>query len=118
MEFPWLRYAFYFVVGGAVTVTIVGLEEFGSTLFSRLAALFPVFTWLAYLFIGGFGTAKQVSEHATFVLFGTIFSWIPYMATIVLLSPKIGVHKAVLSAIGVFLVIALVYIYAYYHISV
>ena len=116
VQFSLWKYIIYFLIGGAVTVTIVGFEEFGSTLFSRLAALFPVFTWLAYLIIAQFGTAKQVSSHATFVLFGTIFSWIPYMGTIILLSPKVGVQKAVLIAIAVFIVAALVFIYAYSHI--
>ena len=106
-------YVLYFVIGGLITTLIVVLEESGLTLLSRLAALFPVFTWIAYLFIGGFGTAQQVSEHAKFVLIGTIFSWIPYMLTIVYLAPKLGVHKAVLIAIGVFVVIALIYSYVY-----
>lgn len=117
VQFSFLKYLLYFMIGGVVTVTIVGFEEFGSTLFSRLAALFPVFTWIVYLIIGQTGTVKQVTDHATFVLFGTIVSWIPYMATIIWLSPKIGVQKAVLSAIGVFIVVALVFIYVYPHIT-
>ena len=116
-HFSLIRYAIYFIIGGIVTVTIVGFEEFGSPLISRLAAIFPVFTWLAYLIIGQLGSGKDVAQHATFVLFGTIVSWIPYMATIIWLSPKIGVQRAVLCAIGVFLIMAFIFIYAYPHIT-
>jgi uncharacterized membrane protein (GlpM family) len=107
------RYAIYFVTGGLITTAIVGFEESGFTLISRIAALFPVFTWLAYLFIGASGTAQQVSAHAKFVLIGTIFSWIPYMLTIIYLSPKIGVNKAVLISIAVFLVVSSIFTYIY-----
>ncbi len=111
------RYGIYFIIGGLLTTTIVGLEEFGSTVWSRLAALFPVFTWLAYLIIGSYGgTGQQVAAHAKFVLIGTIFCWIPYMFTIIYLSPKIGVQKGVLSAVGVFIVLAVIFTYVYYHI--
>jgi len=116
MDFEWKRYSLYFLIGGLLTTTIVGLEEFGSTTLSRLAALFPVFTWLAYLIIGQFGTGQQISQHAKFVLIGTIFCWIPYMMAIIYFSPKIGVHKAVFSAIGIFIVLAMVFTYVYYHI--
>ena len=111
-----LRYFFYFVVGGMITTIIVGFEQSGFTLISRIAALFPVFTWIAYLFIGSSGTAQQVSEHAKFVLLGTMVSWIPYMLAIIYLTPKIGVNKSILIAIGIFLVISLIYSYVYFKI--
>ncbi len=118
MGFTWSwEYVFYFVVGGSVTLAVVLFEEYGSFTLSRLAALFPIVTWLSYLFIANsFGTAHQVASHAEFVLTGTIFSWIPYMGTIIYLSPKIGVTKAVMSAIGVFFITALIFTYVYYHI--
>ena len=110
------KYLLYFLTGGVITTIIVGFEESGFTLISRIAALFPVFTWIAYLFIGNSGTAQQISEHAKFVLLGTILSWIPYMLAIIYLTPKIGVNKSILIAIGVFLVISLIYSYVYFKI--
>ena len=109
----WSKYPFYFIAGGIVTTAIVALEESGMPLLSRFAALFPVFTWLAYLFIGSSGTAEQVASHATFVLIGTIVSWIPYMLCIIYFAPKFGVVKAVLIGIAVFVVIALTFSYFY-----
>jgi len=39
---------------------------------SRLAALFPVFTWLSYLFIGRSQGGEAVSSQALFVLLGRL----------------------------------------------
>ena len=105
----WSKYPFYFITGGVVTTAIVALEESGMPLLSRLAALFPVFTWLAYLFIGSQGAAQEVAAHAKFVLTGTIVSWIPYMLCIIYFAPRLGVTKAVLVSIAVFVVVALAF---------
>ena len=109
----WTRYLLYFITGGLITTAIIALEESGMTLLSRLAALFPVFTWVAYFFIGQFGTAQQVADHAKFVLIGTIVSWIPYMLSIIYFAPKLGVYKAVAIAISVFVFVALTFSYIY-----
>lgn len=109
--FKHMEYLFYFVIGGLITTLIVILERAGLGLLSRLAALFPIFTWLAYLFIG---TPKEVVSHAKFVLLGTLFAWVPYMLTIIYLSSKIGVYRAVLAAIAVFIITALIFSYLYY----
>jgi len=110
------KYLLYFITGGVITTIIVGFEESGLTMISRIAALFPVFTWIAYLFIGNSGTAQQISEHAKFVLIGTILSWIPYMLAIIILTPKIGVNKSILIGIGIFLIISIIYTYFYFKI--
>ncbi len=108
-----MEYLYSFIVGGLITTAIVFFEASGFPLLSRLAALFPVFTWMSYLFIGQLKGAKEVSSHSLFVLLGTIVAWIPYMLTIYYLAPRIGATKAILVGIGVFLVLALVYIYFY-----
>jgi len=110
----WTKYLLYFVTGGIITTAIVALEESGMPLLSRLAALFPVFTWLAYLFIGQTGTAQQVADHAKFVLIGTIVSWIPYMLAIIYFAPKIGVYKAIALSIVIFIIVALIFTYFYF----
>ncbi|MBI1833343.1 MAG: hypothetical protein HYR90_00810 [Candidatus Andersenbacteria bacterium] len=107
------EYLFAFVVGGAVTTSIVYFEASGLPLLSRLAALFPVFTWLSYLFIGRLDGSQAVSRHAWFVLIGTIVAWLPYMAVIALLAPRVGPTKAVLAGIVVFLVLATLFAYFY-----
>ncbi|VVB70538.1 GlpM protein [uncultured archaeon] len=107
-------YLIYFLIGGTVTVLITGLEETGMPYLSGIATLFPVFTWVSYLFIGANGNNDAVVQNANFVLWGTIVSWIPYMITIIYFTPKLGVNKAILVSMGVFLAFAAVYILLYH----
>lgn len=109
----WEKYLFYFLTGGLITTAIIVLEESGMPLLSRLAALFPVFTWMAYLFLGQSGTGQQIADHAKFVLIGTIVSWIPYMLSIIYFSPRIGVYKAIGISVGIFLITATLFSYFY-----
>lgn len=108
-----LEYIYAFLIGGAVTAAITYFETNGFPVLSRLAALFPVFTWLSYIFIGKLSGAEAVSRHSLFVLFGTIVAWLPYMFTIYFFAPKIGSVKAVLLGIAVFVVLALIFIKFY-----
>jgi uncharacterized membrane protein (GlpM family) len=103
-------YLLYFLTGGTVTALIVGFEQSDNRLLSGLATLVPVFTIVAYLFIGETKGGMAVSQHAWLVLFGTIVSWIPYMIAVALLAPKIGPHKAIPAGLVVFLVCALGYL--------
>jgi len=106
-------YFFTFLIGGLVTTLIVYFEASGQPTLSRLAALFPIFTWLSYLFIGKLSGGESISSHSLFVLLGTLFSWVPYMLVIYFLAPKIGSVKAVLLAVAVFLILALIFIKIY-----
>ena len=100
----------YFITGGLFTAVIVALEESGHRTLSGLATLVPVFTLVAYLFIGQTAGGTAVSQHAKWVLVGTLVSWVPYMLAIAYLAPKIGSHKAILAGLAIFLVLALVYV--------
>ncbi|MDP3935047.1 MAG: GlpM family protein [Candidatus Giovannonibacteria bacterium] len=108
-----LNYVFAFFAGGAITIAITYFETSGFPTISRLAALFPIFTWLSYLFIGKLSGAEAVSRHALFVLFGTIVAWLPYMFMIYFFAPKIGATKSVFLGIIVFIVLALIFIKFY-----
>lgn len=100
----------YFIVGGAVTTAIVGLEKSGSRLLSGLATLMPVFTLVAYFFIGEERGGAAVAQHAWLVLVGTIVSWVPYMIAVAILAPKIGPAKAIPAGLAVFGVLAVAYL--------
>ncbi len=100
----------YFITGGLFTTLIVFLEESGSRLLSGLMALIPVFTLVSYLFIGHSQGGFAVSQHAKFVLWGTIVSWIPYMITVIYLAPRIGPNKAIIAGLLVFFVLAIAFI--------
>lgn len=108
-----LDYLFAFIAGGTVTLLITYFEASGHPILSRLAALFPVFTWLSYLFIGRLAGPIEVSRHARFVLLGTIVAWVPYMLVIYLLAPRLGSIKAVLLALVTFLILVSIFLYFY-----
>ncbi len=100
----------YFITGGLFTTAIVALEESGYRLLSGLATLIPVFTLVAYFFIGQTQGSEAVGQHAKWVLVGTLVSWVPYMLTVAYLSPKIGSHNAIFIGLVVFFVLAIIYI--------
>ena len=100
----------YFITGGLFTTIIVVLEETGQRTLSALATLIPVFTLVAYFFIGQTKGGQAVGQHAKFVLVGTLISWVPYMLVVAYLSPRIGPNKAIIAGLGVFFVLALIYI--------
>lgn len=102
-----LNYVLAFIIGGLVTLAITYLELQGYPTLSRLAALFPIFTWLSYLFIGVESGSEAVSKHAWFVLWGTLVSWVPYMVVIAWLAPKLGATKSIAIGLTVFLILAL-----------
>lgn len=108
-----MDYIFAFLAGGSITALIIYFEASGFTLLSRLAALFPIFTWLSYLFIGKLTGGEEVSRHALFVLLGTIFAWVPYMLTIYFFAPKIGSVKAIFLALFIFIVLAIIFTEVY-----
>ncbi len=104
-----------FVIGGAMTTLIVALEESGHRTLSGFAALFPIFTLTAYLFLGETKGGAAVGQHSWFVLVGTLVSWIPYMLTIALLAPRYGTAKAVPAGLAVFLVLTSGYLWLVSH---
>ncbi len=99
-----------FVVGGTVTALISALEMSGYRIWSGLAALVPVFTLVSYVIIGLSKDGQAVSQHAKFVLTGTILTWIPYMLAIILLAPRIGPIRAVEIGLGIFFALAGVFV--------
>jgi uncharacterized membrane protein (GlpM family) len=101
----------YFLTGGIVTVLIVLLEKSGYRILSGLAALMPVFTLVSYLFIGESQGGVAVSKHSQFVLVGTLVTWVPYMLVIAYLAPKMGAYKAIAIGMGVFTILALIFVF-------
>ena len=104
------NYIVYFFAGGLFTVLIVALEENGSRLISGFATLMPIFTLIAYIFIGESKGGMAVGQHAWFVLIGTLISWIPYMFLVAYLAPKIGPKSAIGIGLVAFFVLAAIYL--------
>ncbi len=108
-------YLVYFLTGGIFTVLIVALEENGSRLLSGFATLMPVFTLVAYFFIGETRGGAAVGQHAWFVLIGTIVSWVPYMALVAYLAPRIGSRYAIAAGMFGFFALAGIYLALVHH---
>ncbi len=104
-------YAFF--AGGTITAAVTWLEFSGRPVLSAMALLFPVSTWLSYLFIGHISGPEAVSRNALFVMLGTIFAWMPYMYVIHYLAPRIGSGRAILAGIATFLVLAFLFTMIY-----
>jgi uncharacterized membrane protein (GlpM family) len=100
----------YFATGGIFTTLIVVLEESGHRVLSGLATLIPVFTLVAYFFIGESSGGAAVGQHAKWVLTGTLVSWVPYMLVVAALAPRVGSQKAIAAGLTVFFALALIYI--------
>jgi uncharacterized membrane protein (GlpM family) len=100
----------YFLTGGLFTTVIVVLEESGQRTLSGIVTLVPVFTLVAYFFIGQTAGDTAVSQHAKWVLAGTLVTWVPYMLAIAYLAPKIGSQKAILAGLATFFVLAFTYV--------
>lgn len=108
------NYLIYFLVGGAFTAIIVALEENGSRLLSGFATLVPVFTLVAYIFIGQSKGGSAVGQHAWFVLIGTLVSWVPYMVLVAYLAPRIGPKFAIGAGLLGFFILAAAYLWVVY----
>jgi len=100
----------YFIAGGTVTTLIVLLEQSGHRLLSGLATLVPVFTLIAYLFIGESSGGKALREHAALVLVGTLVSWVPYMVTVIVMAPHFSTYRSIGAGLIVFFVCATVFL--------
>ncbi|MDE1919771.1 MAG: hypothetical protein KGH56_03745 [Patescibacteria group bacterium] len=109
MSVPTLEYIIAFFAGGLATVMVTAFELSGFPILSRLAALFPIVTWVSYLFIGYLDSAETVSKSAHFVMLGTLVAWMPYIFIIYYFSPRIGVGRSIAFAIAVFLFLAFIF---------
>ena len=109
------NFLIYFLVGGTVTTAIVMLEQSNILLLSGLATLMPVFTLIAYFFIGDTSGGTALSQHAKLVLVGTIVAWIPYMLVVIVLSPHLSTNKTIGIALATFFVLAIVFLLLTWH---
>ena len=100
----------YFLTGGVVTTAIVLLERSGWRLLSGLATLMPVFTLIAYFFIGESNGGTALSDHAKLVLIGTLVSWVPYMLVVIWLAPHWSTYKTIGVGLAVFFVLAIIFL--------
>ena len=108
-------YLVYFLTGGIFTVLIVYLEESNHRVLSGFATLMPVFTLVAYIFIGESRGGVAVGQNAWFVLVDTIVSWIPYMLLVAYLAPRVGSRYAIAAGLAGFFALSTIYLAIVYH---
>lgn len=105
-----LNVLIYFLAGGTVTTAIVLLEQSHWRLLSGLATLMPVFTLIAYLFIGSTRGGIALSDHAKLVLVGTLVAWVPYMLVVIWFAPQWSTYKTIGAGLAVFFVLAIIFL--------
>ena len=105
----------YFLAGGVITTLIVLLEGSGLRLLSGLATMVPVFTLIAYFFIGSARGGVALSQHAKLVLIGTLVAWVPYMLTVIFLAPHLNTYKTIGAGLLVFFVLAIIFLLTSQH---
>lgn len=105
----------YFLAGGIITTLIVLLEGSGLRFLSGLATMMPVFTLIAYFFIGSSRGGAALSQHAKLVLSGTLVAWVPYMLTVIFLAPHTSTYKTIGTGLLVFFVLAIIFLLTAQH---
>lgn len=95
-----------------VTLIVFFEEKIKNPLVAGIFVLVPIFTWLSYLFFGlDENGPKEVAYNTKFVIIGTLIAWVPYMLTMHFLATRIGVYKAILAGVIVFLILASIYVW-------
>lgn len=100
----------YFVTGGFMTSAVVLLEESSWRTASGFAILLPTLTLISYFFIGQSLGGAAIAQNAKFVLWGTLFTWLPYMLAIIYLAPRMSPNRAIGTSLMLFFILATIYI--------
>jgi uncharacterized membrane protein (GlpM family) len=105
-----IQYLLYFLVGGAVVTAISVLAERGHPLLAGVVTLFPSITLVSFYFIGK-STGNEAVAVTAKSCFISLSIWIPYILTIVWLSPRIGTNKALFIGVLIFIILAFALVY-------
>lgn len=99
-----------FLVGGAVVTAISVLAERGHPLLAGVVTLFPSITVVSFYFIGRSVGNEAVASTAKSCLI-SLSVWIPYVLTVIWLSPRTGTNKALLIGVFLFIILAVALVY-------
>lgn len=101
----------YFIAGGVTVTAAVLLAEIGNPFLSGIAIMFPGITVISYYFIGKIAGAACVSTSIKSIITAALIVWLPYMLTLAYLAPRMGVNKALVFSIRVFLIIGTAWLF-------
>lgn len=106
-----LRYLLYFLMGGITVTLVVLFAEMGRPFLSGLAIVFPAVTVISFYFIGRAAGPESVAMTARSALYTSAVVWVPYILTVIYLAPRVGVNRALLMGVAVFLVVGSIWVY-------
>jgi len=106
-----IQYLLYFLVGGTVVTAISLLAERGHPLLAGVVTLFPSITLISFYFIGRSAGNEAVAATAKSCLI-SLSIWVPYVLTVIWLSPRIGTNKALVIGVLIFIILAFALVYA------
>ncbi len=99
-----LNILLYFIVGGSAVTAAVLLAEAGNPFLSALAILFPGTSLVSYYFIGKIVGAEAVAISVKSTIVSAFIVWMPYLITLMYLTPRLGIERALIVGVIVFLV--------------
>ena len=106
-----LRYLAYFLMGGLTVTLVVLLAEMSHPFLSGMAIVFPAVTVISFYFIGRAAGPEAVTVTARSALYTSAVVWVPYILTVIYFAPRVGVNRAILMGIGVFLAVGSLWVY-------
>jgi uncharacterized membrane protein (GlpM family) len=86
------------------------LAERGHPLLAGVVTLFPSITVISFYFIGRSAGNEAVASTAKSCLL-SLSIWVPYVLTVIWLSPRIGTNKALLIGVFIFIILACALVY-------
>lgn len=102
-----VKYLFYFLTGGVIVTLTTFLAESGNPILAGIVGMFPSASLVTLYLAGKSAGGEIVSQTAKSYLISAFLAWIPYLLVIIYLAPKIGVNKALLIGVAVFLILAI-----------
>lgn len=111
MTLNFFDIALYFITGGTSVALAVGLARLGYPVLSAMAVLFPAATLISLIFIGAQVSDAAVVTNAKQFLVINFVAWVPYVASVVLLTPRLGYVPAMAVGVTIFTTLALAWFY-------
>lgn len=101
----------YFIAGGMLVTAAVLFAEIGNPFLSGIALMFPSITAVSYYFIGKSVGSAGAATSIKSTIASAFIVWLPYMLTLSYLTPRMGVNKALVFSIAVFLIIGSIWLF-------
>ncbi|MBF0557504.1 MAG: DUF3147 domain-containing protein [Nitrospirae bacterium] len=103
------KYIIYFVIGGSVISAVTYFASHAKGLFAAFLATMPIMTLITFLTIyNEVGQAAVVPYAKGLIIM--LVPWLTYIASVILLMPRLGFFPSLLTGFALYMTIALVII--------